>query len=159
MVLLGVALLLLSILPSICANSGKVALKSRAVELTDSNYSDILPTSDKWVVALVSPRCVHCVRFKPVLQELASSEAFLSTNTRVGLIDIEKNPVLSARFLVMYLPSVYHLINENKAWTVRQVKGDRRADALQRLVISEFKEIEPLGFSSPFGPLGYLLGT
>ncbi|XP_064601622.1 thioredoxin-related transmembrane protein 1-like [Liolophura sinensis] len=95
---------------------------SSPVIITDDNWKDML--TGEWMVEFMAPWCPACKSFETTWQSVASWSKDLDMN--VGVVDVTENPVLSGRFLVTALPTIYHI----KDGEFRQYSGPRDESSL-----------------------------
>lgn len=103
------------------------------------------------MVKFFAPWCPACQQVGPVWFKLALKADELGIN--VGEVDTTKEPALSGRFMVLSLPTIYHIKNGE----FRQFKGSRSLKGLTLFVKDQkWRDIEPLPWWK--SPGSYLMG-
>lgn len=86
--------------------------------LTDQNFSEeVLKSQKPILVDFWAEWCVPCQVLNPILQELAEE---IGEKVRMGKIDIDKNPLVSATFSIDAIPALI-LFKDGKA--VKKLTG------------------------------------
>ncbi|CAL7946259.1 unnamed protein product [Xylocopa violacea] len=125
------------ILSLVNANVQTSAKNSFVEQLTEENWDRIL--IGEWMVEFYAPWCPACKSLEPIWEHLASQKKILNIN--VGKVDVTDSPGLSGRFMVIALPTIYHI----KDGIFRQYKSPRDKDSLIEFVSDKiWEKIEPI---------------
>ncbi|SMD32044.1 thioredoxin [Reichenbachiella faecimaris] len=76
---------------------------NKAVEITDSNFSDVLATDQPVLVDFWAEWCGPCKMIGPVVEELAGD---YEGKAVVGKVDVDSNPEMSAKYGVRSIPTL-----------------------------------------------------
>jgi thioredoxin 1 len=80
-----------------------------AVEITDSNFSDVVTNSDKPVVVdFWAAWCGPCRMVGPLIEEMHGE---YDGRAVVGKVDVDQNPGVSAQFGVRSIPTILFIKN------------------------------------------------
>lgn len=80
-----------------------------AVEITDSNFSDVVMNSDKPVVVdFWAAWCGPCRMVGPLIEEMHSEYAGKAV---IGKVDVDQNPSISGQFGVRSIPTILFIKN------------------------------------------------
>ncbi|KAI9266007.1 thioredoxin-like protein [Sporodiniella umbellata] len=135
-----------------------ILLRCQAViELTDENFSALVQKENEWLVDFYADWCGFCKRFESTFYE-AERQLQLSEykNVQVGVVNVETNPGLAARFLISRLPTVVYIKNHE----VRPLPVLKTvSDVVSFVTLEKWQEVSPKsGLVSPFSLFGKLLG-
>jgi thioredoxin 1 len=82
-----------------------MADNTQVVTVTEDNFSDeVADSSDLVMVDFWATWCGPCRVVAPVVEELA--ESYADKGLKVGKLDVDQNPGLSARFGVRSIPTI-----------------------------------------------------
>ncbi|XP_066938207.1 thioredoxin-related transmembrane protein 1-like [Macrobrachium rosenbergii] len=115
-------LFFLVLLQCIYQISGKAAV----IELNEDNWYQML--EGEWMVKFFAPWCPACKTLKPIWEDFASWSDDLGIS--VGQVDVTSSPGLSGRFMVIALPTIYHV----KDGVFRQYRGSRDKDEFMSFI-------------------------
>jgi thioredoxin 1 len=80
-----------------------------AVEITDSNFSDVVMSSDKPVVVdFWAAWCGPCRMVGPLIEEMHGE---YDGKAVIGKVDVDQNPGVSAQFGVRSIPTILFIKN------------------------------------------------
>lgn len=80
-----------------------------AVEITDSNFSDVVTNSDKPVVVdFWAAWCGPCRMVGPLIEEMHGE---YDGRAVIGKVDVDQNPGVSAQFGVRSIPTILFIKN------------------------------------------------
>lgn len=80
-----------------------------AIEITDSNFSDVVTNSDKPVVVdFWAAWCGPCRMVGPLIEELHGE---YEGRAVVGKVDVDQNPGVSAQYGVRSIPTILFIKN------------------------------------------------
>ncbi len=76
---------------------------SKAVEITDSNFEEIINSDQPVLVDFWAEWCGPCKMIAPVVEELASE---YDGKAVIGKVDVDSNPEVSAKFGIRSIPTL-----------------------------------------------------
>ncbi|MEO9803116.1 MAG: thioredoxin [Reichenbachiella sp.] len=76
---------------------------NKAVEITDSNFDEVLSTDQPVLVDFWAEWCGPCKMIGPVVEELAGD---YEGKAVIGKVDVDSNPEVSAKFGVRSIPTL-----------------------------------------------------
>ncbi|UJR22731.1 hypothetical protein I4U23_025765 [Adineta vaga] len=98
-------------------------------ELTDRTWKKML--NGHWMVEFYAPWCSACQKFQPIWNDF--STVISSKNLKVASINIEQYSLLSSRFRITALPTVFYV----RDGVFRQYEGERSLKSLQTYIENE----------------------
>lgn len=132
----------------LCLPPGLLAGKGDVIEITDSNWREIL--QGEWMIKFYAPWCPACQKLQPEWKEF--SEWGEDLNVNVAKVDVTAQPGLSGRFIITALPTIYHC----KDGVFRKYQGARtHKDFISFVNEKEWEGLEPV--SSWFSPDSLLM--
>jgi thioredoxin 1 len=102
---------------------------SKPVELTDSNFDEVIKSEDKPVlVDFWAEWCGPCKMIAPVVNELASD---YEGKAVIGKVDVDANPSISAKYGIRSIPTL--LVFKNGEIVDKQVGAVNKGVLSQKL--------------------------
>ena len=98
-----------------------------ALEITDSNYKEILAEGKPVVVDFWAPWCAPCRMVAPIIEEIASERP----DIKVGKINVDEQHELASEFGIMSIPTLVVMKNGK---IVQQVSGARPKEAILTMI-------------------------
>lgn len=78
-------------------------MQKTTIEITDSNFNELLSANDIVVVDFWAPWCDPCKVLGPVIDELSADYESRAT---IGKLNVDENPKLAATYGIMSIPTV-----------------------------------------------------
>lgn len=100
----------------------------KAIEITDSNFDEILKTDKPILVDFWAEWCGPCKMIGPVVEELAGE---YEGKAIVGKLDVDSNPEISAKFGIRSIPTL--LVFKNGQVVDKQVGAVSKSVLDQKL--------------------------
>lgn len=100
----------------------------KAIELTDSNFDEIVASGKPVMVDFWAEWCGPCKMIGPVVEELAGD---LEGKAVIGKLNVDYNPNISAKFGVRSIPTL--LFFKDGQLVDKQVGAVGKADLLKKL--------------------------
>lgn len=101
---------------------------SKPIEITDSNFEEVLSTDKPVLVDFWAEWCGPCKMIGPVVEELAGE---YEGKAVVGKVDVDSNPQVSAKFGIRSIPTL--LVFKNSEIVDKQVGAVPKAVLAQKL--------------------------
>ncbi|KAL7754435.1 hypothetical protein RI367_000416 [Sorochytrium milnesiophthora] len=141
---------MLALLLALCA----LVNAQNVVELNNSNFDKLVKQGD-WLIEFYAPWCEHCNDFAPHYERAARELYSKGIKVKLGKINVDSENVLSARFFVTSLPTLFHI----KDAKVRPVSISASSDAVvEHIVKQEWRQTKPRSNTgSPFGLFGKVM--
>ncbi|CAF0889912.1 unnamed protein product [Adineta ricciae] len=107
------------------------------IELTDKTWKKML--SGHWMVEFYAPWCSACQKFQPVWNDFSTATS--SQDLNVASVNIEQYSVLSSRFRIAQLPTVFYV----RDGVFRKYEGERSLKSLKAYIDNEeWQKTEPI---------------
>ena len=104
---------------------------AKAVEITDSNFEEIIKSEGPVLVDFWAEWCGPCKMIAPVVEELASE---YDGKAVIGKVDVDSNPEVSAKFGIRSIPTLLVFKNGEVV--------DKQIGAVPKNVLSEKLEAQ-----------------
>ncbi|KAI8879519.1 thioredoxin-like protein [Backusella circina FSU 941] len=129
---------------------------TEVIELTDSNFGELVGPQDEWVIKFYADWCGYCKGLEPKFQAAERIMDAYPKDVHFGSVNIEQNPGLGARFFVSRLPTLVHI----KDHQVRVMEINRNQDAIVYYITEELwrNDSPKSGLISPFSLFGKMIG-
>ncbi len=101
---------------------------SKPIEITDSNYQEILGTEKPVLVDFWAEWCGPCKLIGPVVEDLAKD---YDGKALIGKVDVDNNPTVSAQFGIRSIPTL--LIFKNGEIVDKQIGAVPKSVLLKKL--------------------------
>ena len=100
----------------------------KTVEITDSNFEEVINSDNPVLVDFWAEWCGPCKMIAPVVEELASD---YDGKAVIGKVDVDSNPEVSAKFGIRSIPTL--LVFKNGEIVDKQVGAVPKAVLSQKL--------------------------
>ncbi|WAR17576.1 PDIA6-like protein [Mya arenaria] len=105
--------------------SGKKADPADVIELTDSNFQELVINSeDIWLVEFFAPWCGHCKNLAPQWAQAATD---LKGKVKLGAVDSTVHTVISSRYGIRGYPTIKYFPGGKKDGEAQEYDGGRTA--------------------------------
>ena len=101
---------------------------AKPIEITDSNYNEILASDQPVLVDFWAEWCGPCKMIGPVVEQLAGE---YDGKAVVGKVDVDSNPEVSAKFGIRSIPTL--LIFKNSEIVDKQIGAVPKAILAKKL--------------------------
>jgi thioredoxin 1 len=101
---------------------------SKPLEITDTNFTEIMNTDQPVLVDFWAEWCGPCRMIGPIVEELAAD---YDGKVVIGKVDVDANPEVSAKFGIRSIPTL--LVFKNGEIVDRQVGAVPKAVLSQKL--------------------------
>jgi thioredoxin 1 len=101
---------------------------SKAIEITDDNFEEIIATDKPVLIDFWAEWCGPCKMIGPVVEELAGD---YNGKAVIGKIDVDANPNISAKFGIRSIPTL--LVFKNGEIVDKQVGAVQKNVLVQKL--------------------------
>jgi thioredoxin 1 len=101
---------------------------SKAIEITDSNFAEIISTDKPVLVDFWAEWCGPCKMIGPVVEELAGD---YQGKAIIGKLDVDSNPNVSAKYGIRSIPTL--LVFKNGEIVDKQVGAVNKSTLAKKL--------------------------
>ena len=101
---------------------------SKAIEITDDNFEEIIATDKPVLIDFWAEWCGPCKMIAPVVEELAGD---YTGKAVIGKIDVDSNPNISAKYGIRSIPTL--LVFKNGEIVDKQVGAVQKNILAQKL--------------------------
>lgn len=101
---------------------------SKPIEITDSNFNEIMNTDQPVLVDFWAEWCGPCRMIGPIVEELAND---YDGKAVIGKVDVDANPEVSAKFGIRSIPTL--LVFRNGEIVDKQIGAVPKAVLSQKL--------------------------
>ncbi|CAN5198833.1 thioredoxin [soil metagenome] len=101
---------------------------AKAIEITDSNFADIISTDKPVLVDFWAEWCGPCKMIGPVVEELAGD---YQGKAIIGKLDVDSNPAVSAKYGIRSIPTL--LVFKNGEIVDKQVGAVNKSILAKKL--------------------------
>lgn len=84
------------------ASSGEENPEGEPIEVTDSNFNDVVRRSRLVVIDCWAPWCAPCRMMAPIIDEMAREKA---GKILFGKLNVDENPETAAKYQIMSIPT------------------------------------------------------
>ncbi len=81
---------------------------SKVLEITDSNFSEIIASNETVMIDFWATWCGPCQMIKPIVEEMAGD---FEGKAVIGKLDVDENPQISAQFGIRSIPTLLFFKN------------------------------------------------
>lgn len=121
--------------------SGKKADPADVVELTDSNFKDLVINSDDiWLVEFFAPWCGHCKNLAPQWAQAATD---LKGKVKLGALDATVHTVMANKYQVRGYPTIKYFPGGKKDGEAQEYDGGRSASDIVSWALQKVAENVP----------------
>ena len=126
-------MLLTHLFPAVIALLPALALAENVVDLTPSNFDDIVLKSGKpALVEFFAPWCGHCKNLAPVYEELATTYQHATDKVTIAKVDADNHKELGKKFGVQGFPTLKWF--DGKIDKAQEYNSGRDLESLQKFV-------------------------
>ncbi|XP_067123070.1 protein disulfide-isomerase A6 homolog [Centruroides vittatus] len=119
----------------------KTADSKDVVELTDSNFADIVLKSDEmWLVEFYAPWCGHCKNLAPHWAKAATE---LKGKVKLGALDATEHTITSNKYGVKGFPTIKFFPAGRKDGSAEEYDGGRTSGDIVSWALDKFAENAP----------------
>lgn len=80
-------------------------MAGKAIEITDSNFEDVLATDQPVLVDFWAVWCGPCRMVGPIVEELAEE---FEGQAVVGKVDVDSNPEIASKYSIRSIPTILY---------------------------------------------------
>uniref|UniRef100_A0A0N5AGI5 Protein disulfide-isomerase A6 homolog n=1 Tax=Syphacia muris TaxID=451379 RepID=A0A0N5AGI5_9BILA len=121
--------------------SGKKGSADDVIELTDSNFADlVLNSKDMWLVEFFAPWCGHCKNLKPHWEKAAAE---LKGKVKLGALDATTHQAMASKFNIKGFPTIKYFAPGSSASDAVDYDGGRTSDDIISWALEKVAENVP----------------